>query len=62
MMKEEVMVLDSNVLPEGLSLPALFLNVNAFDENCEMIASKAQGKRSGSLQNRFGRSRFYSGF
>ncbi|WP_375713321.1 amino acid deaminase/aldolase [Allobacillus halotolerans] len=43
-MKEEVMVLDSNVLPEGLSLPALFLNVNAFDENCEMIASKAQGK------------------
>ncbi|MBR7554952.1 amino acid deaminase/aldolase [Allobacillus sp. SKP8-2] len=36
--------MDSNVLPKGLSLPALFLNVNAFDENCQMIANKSNGK------------------
>ncbi|WP_188385704.1 amino acid deaminase/aldolase [Ornithinibacillus halotolerans] len=31
-------------VPTNISLPALLLDVNAFDENCQMIAHKANGK------------------
>ncbi len=44
MIKVEVMELYLREIAKELSLPALLLDLDAFDENCKQIANKANGK------------------
>lgn len=43
--EREVKYMHSNKIPEEISLPALLLDLSAFEENCRQIASYGNGKK-----------------